>query len=116
MREPGLYQGIIPFPSVDGWVLRAPAQRPQSAGQVVGMVAHPKGHQNHRADAQERPPIRVKASLESAFLEDRQHALPLLSVQAGGPAGNGPCVQAGHVALMLTELLSPFADRHPTHP
>jgi hypothetical protein len=43
------------------------------------MVAHPEGHQNHRTDAQERPPIGVKASLESAVLEDRQHALPLLN-------------------------------------
>jgi hypothetical protein len=78
------------------------------------MVAHPKGHQHHRTDAQERPPIRLKASLTSAFVADCQHALPRLNVQAGGPAGNGTCAQAGHVALMLAELLSPFASGHPT--
>jgi hypothetical protein len=78
------------------------------------MVAHPEGHHNHRTDAQERPPIGLKASLESAVLEDRQHALPLLNVQARGPTGNGTGVQAGHVALMLADALSPFADGHPT--
>jgi hypothetical protein len=77
MREPGPYQGIIPFPSIDGWLLRAPSQRLQPTGQVVRMVAHPEGHQNDRPDAQEGPPIRLKTGLESAFVEDRQHALPL---------------------------------------
>jgi hypothetical protein len=114
MREPGLHQGIIPLPGIDSGVLWAPSQRLQSTGQVVWMVAHPEGHQNHRTDAQERPPICLKASLESAVLEDRQHALPLRDVQARGPAGNGTCVQAGHVALMLADALSPFADGHPT--
>jgi hypothetical protein len=114
MREPGPHQGIIPFPSIDRWLLRTPSQRPQPPGQIVRMVAHPERHQNHRTDAQERPPIRVKTSLESAFVEDRQHALPRLNAQAGGPAGDRPCVQAGHVALMLAALLSPFADSHPT--
>jgi hypothetical protein len=114
MREPGLHQGIIPLPGIDRGVLRAPSQRLQSTGQVVWMVAHPEGHQNHRTDAQECPPICLKAGLESAGLEDRQHALPLLNVQARGPTGNGTCVQAGHAALMLADALSPFADGHPT--
>jgi hypothetical protein len=116
MHKPGPHQGIISFPGVDCRLLRAPAQSLQPTGQVVGMVAHPKGHQDHRPDAPERPPIRVKASFESAFVEDGQHALPLLNAQAGGPTGNGTCIQAGHVALMLTKLLSPFADGHPTDP
>src|SRR3712207_6963518 len=84
MREPSPHQGIIPFPSIDSWLLRTPSQRLQPPGQIMSMVAHPKRHQNHRTDAPERPPIRVKTSLESAFFEDRQHALPLLNVQAGG--------------------------------
>jgi hypothetical protein len=78
------------------------------------MVAHPKRHQNHRTDAQERPPIRVKASFQSTVFEDRQHALPLLNTQASGAAGNGACVQAGHVASVLPELLSPLTHGHPT--
>jgi hypothetical protein len=78
------------------------------------MVAHPKGHQNHRTDAQERPPFRVKARLEGPFCEDRQHALPLLSAQAGWAAGDGACVQAGHVAAVLPELSSPLTHGHPT--
>jgi hypothetical protein len=78
------------------------------------MVAHPKRHQNHRTDAQERPPIRVKASFQSTVFEDRQHALPLLSTQASGAAGNGARVQAGHVASVLPELLSPLTHGHPT--
>jgi hypothetical protein len=78
------------------------------------MVVHPEGHQNPRPDAQECPPIRLNASLESAFLENRQYALPLLDVQTGRSAGHGARVQAGHVALTLAELLSPFADGHPT--
>jgi hypothetical protein len=43
------------------------------------MVAYTKRYQNDRTDAQERPPIRVKTSLEGAFFKDRQHALPLLN-------------------------------------
>ena len=114
MREPGLHQSVISFASIDRWLLRTPAQCLQPTSQVERMVAHPKRHQKHRTDAQERPPIRVKTSLESAFLEDRQHALPLRNVQAGGTAGYRACVQAGHIALTLAELLSPFADGHPT--
>jgi hypothetical protein len=114
MREPGPHQGLISFPGIDRGLLRTPPQRLQPPGQIVSMVAHTKRHQNYRTDALERPPIRVKTSLESAFLEDRQHTLPLLNVQAGRTAGNRACVQAGQVALMLTELLSPCADGHPT--
>lgn len=114
MRAPRPPQDIIPFPSIDRWLLRAPSQCLQSTGQVVRMVARPKGHQHHRTDAPEGPPIRLKASLESAFFEDRQHALPLLNVQAGGPAGNGMGVQTGYVAVVLPELSSPLAHSHPT--
>jgi hypothetical protein len=114
MREPGPYQGIIPFPSRDGWLLRAPSQRLQSTGQVVRMVPHPEDHQNDRTDAQEGPPICLKAGLESAFFEDRQHTLPLLNAQAAGPAGNGLCVQTAYVAVVLPELSSPLAHSHPT--
>jgi hypothetical protein len=114
MLEPGLHQGIVPFPGIDGWLLRTPSQRLQSRGEVVRIVAHPQGYQNHRPDAQKRPPIRLKTSLESAFVEDCQHALPRLNVQAAQPAGNRTCVQAGRVALMLTEVLSPCADGRPT--
>jgi hypothetical protein len=78
------------------------------------MVAHPEGHQNHRTDAQEGPPIRLKTGLESALFEDRQHALPLLNAQAGGPAGNGRGVQTAYVAVVLSELSSPLAHSHPT--
>jgi hypothetical protein len=78
------------------------------------MVIHPEGHQNHRTDAQERPPIGVKASLEGPVFEDRQHTLPLLSAQAGWAAGDGACVQAGRVAVVLPELSSPLAHSHPT--
>lgn len=116
MREPGLYQSVISFPRIDRWLLRTPSQRLQSTGQVVRMVAHSQRHQNHRTDAQERPPIRVKSGFQSPFFEDGQHALPLLSTQAGRTARNGARVQAGHVALMLAELLSPLADGHPTNP
>jgi hypothetical protein len=114
MREPGLHQGLIAFPGRDRWLLRAPSQRLQSTGQVVRMVAHPKGHQNDRTDAQERPTIGVKARLEGSLLEDRQYALPLLNTQAGRAARNRACVQAGHIALVLVELSSPLADRHAT--
>jgi hypothetical protein len=114
MREPGPYQGLIPFPSIDRWLLRTPSQGLQSTGQVVRMVAHPEGHQHDRTDAQEGPPIRLKTGLESAFFEDRQHALPLLNAQAGGPAGNGLCVQTAYVAVVLSELSSPLAHSHPT--
>ena len=51
MHEPGLHQSLILFPGIDGWLLRTPSQRLQSPGQVVRMVTHPKGYQNHRPDA-----------------------------------------------------------------
>ena len=114
MREPSPHQGVIPFPSINRWLLRTPSQRLQPPGQIMSMVAHTKGHQNHRTDAQERPPIRVKTSLESAFFEDRQHALPLLNAQAGGPAGKGTGVQTAYVAVVLSELSSPLAHSHPS--
>jgi hypothetical protein len=78
------------------------------------MGAHPEGHQNHRTDAQEGPPIRLNTGPESAFFEDRQHALPLLNTQAGGPAGKGTGVQTAYVAVVLSELSSPLAHSHPT--
>jgi hypothetical protein len=78
------------------------------------MVAHPKGHQNYRTDAQERPSIGVKAGLEGPLFEDRQHTLPLLRPQASRAARDGVGVQARHVALVLVQLSSPLADRHPT--
>jgi hypothetical protein len=114
MREPSLHQGVIPFPSINRWLLRTPSQRLQPSGQVVRMVVHPKGHQNHRTDAQERPSIGVKASLEGPLFENYQHTLPLLNPQAGRAARNGACVQARHVALVLPELSSPLADGHAT--
>ena len=114
MREPSPHPGIIPFPSLDSWLLRTPSQRLQPSGQVVRMVAHTERYKNHRTDAQERPPIRVKTSLESAFFEARQHALPLRNVQAGGPAGNGTGVQTAYVAVVLSELSSPLAHSPPT--
>jgi hypothetical protein len=114
MREPGPHQGFIPFPGIQGWLLRTPAEGFQPAGQVVRMVAPAKRHQNHRTDAQERPPIGVKAGLEGALLEDRQHALPPLSAQAGWAARHRACVPAGQIALAWVELSSPLADGHPT--
>ena len=116
MREPSLHQGVIPFPRRDRGVLRTPAQRLQPAGQVVRMVVHPKGHQNHRTDAPERQSIGVNASLEGPLCENYQHTWPLLNPQAGRAARNGACLQAGHIALVLAELSSPCADSHPTHP
>ena len=77
------------------------------------MVAHAKRHQNHGTDTPERPAIGVKARLEGSLLEDRQHALPLLNAQAGRAPRNRAFLQAGHITLVLVELSSPFADRHP---
>jgi hypothetical protein len=84
MREPGPHQGVIPFPRIDRWLLRTPSQRLQPSGQVVRMVGHTECDQNHRTEAQERPPIGVKASLEGTLFHDRQHTLPLLNPQASG--------------------------------
>jgi len=115
MREPRLHQGFISFPGIQGWLLRTPAEGFQSASQVVRVVAHAECHQDHRTDAQERPPIGVKARLEGALWEDHQHALPLPNAQTDRAARNRACVQAGHVALVSVEWSSPLADGHPTH-
>ena len=114
MCEPGLHQSVISFPSIDRGLLRTPAQRLQPTGQVVRMVAQPKRHQNQGTDAPERPPIRVEAGFQRPFFEDRQHALPLLRTQAGWASRDRACLQAGHIALVLVELLSPLADGHAT--
>jgi hypothetical protein len=114
MREPGPHQGVIPFPGIDRWLLRAPAQRLQPSGQVVCMVAHPERDQNHRPDTLERPPIGVKASLEGPLFEDCQYALPLLKPQAGRATRNRACLQAGHITLVSAELSSPLTDGHAT--
>jgi hypothetical protein len=116
MREPGLHQSVISFASIDRWLLRTPAQCLQPTSQVERMVAHPKRHQKHRTDAQERPPIRVKAGFQRPCFEDCQHALPLLSAQAGRAPRNRACLQAGHLALVLAELSSPRVDGHQTNP
>jgi hypothetical protein len=34
MREPGPHQGFIPFPGIQGWLLRTPAEGFQAAGHV----------------------------------------------------------------------------------
>jgi hypothetical protein len=80
------------------------------------MVVHAKRHHNHRPDARERPPLRLKARVQGSLLEDGQYTLPLLNTQAGWAARNRACVQAGHLALVLVELSSPCADGHPTDP
>ena len=114
MREPRPHQSVIPFTGMQGWLLWTPAEGFQPAGQVMCVVAHAEGHENHRTDAQERPPIGVKARLEGSLLEDCQHALPLPNAQVGRAARNRACVQAGHIALVSVELSSPGADGHPT--
>jgi hypothetical protein len=114
MHEPSPHQGVIPFPSIDRWLLRTPSQRLQPSGQVVRMVMHTERDQNHRTDAQERPSIGVKARPEGTLFEDRQHTLPLLKPQASRAARNGVGAQASHVALVLSELSSPLADGHTT--
>jgi hypothetical protein len=91
MHEPRPHQRVIPFTGMQGWLLWTPAEGFQPTGQVMCMVAHAEGHENHRTDAQERPPIAVKARLEGPLLEDGQHALPLLHAQAGGPGMGCVC-------------------------
>jgi hypothetical protein len=79
------------------------------------MVVHATRHHHHRSEALERPPLRrLKAHVQGPLREDGQYTLPLPNAQAGGTAGKGACAQAGHLALMLVELLSPLAHSHPT--
>jgi hypothetical protein len=66
------------------------------------------------AETTECPAPRVTASLEGTFCEDRQHARPRHSAQAGWAAGEGGVCASCAVAVMLPELSSPLADRHPT--
>ncbi len=78
------------------------------------MVVHAKRHHNHRPDALERPPLRLKARVQGSLLEDGQYTRPRLNTQAGWAARNRACAQTGHLALMLVELSGPCADSHPT--
>ncbi len=114
MGEPSLDQGVIPFPSVDCRVLRTPAERFESASQIMGMVLDATFDQNQGANPTERPTIRVKASLQGASTQHLQEMLPLVCGQAGRTPRHRFALQTPKIPRTLPELLSPFTDSRTT--
>jgi hypothetical protein len=114
MGEPSLDQGVIPFPSVDCRVLRTPAERFESARQIMGMVLDAKFDQNQGANPTERPTIRVKASLQGSPTQHLQEMLPLVCGQAGRTSRHRFALQTPKIPRTLPELLCPFTDSRTT--
>jgi hypothetical protein len=77
MPQPGLDQGIIAFPGVHRRVLRTPAERSESARQVMGMVLNAEFNQNQGANPAKCPSIRVEAGLQCSLSQHLQQGLPL---------------------------------------
>ena len=112
--EPGSDELIVPLLGIDGRALRAPAQSFQALCDIMGMVVHPKLHENQRPNPTERPPIRGKTGLQGPVLKPAQHLGPLCSRQPRRPARDDSIFQTPNVALMLSKALSSPTDRHPT--
>ena len=74
------------------------------------VVCDPLWHKNHRANATERPTIRVKAGLQSASTQHPQPWLPRLGGEARRAPRDAMRVQTAKVALVSPQLLSPSAD------
>ena len=112
--EPGPDKLIVPLLGIEGRALRAPAQGLQAACDVMGVVIHPKLHQDQRPDPTERPPICVKTGVQRPVFEQGQHLVPLFSRQPRRPARDAPVFQTPDVALVLGQALGPSADGHST--
>jgi hypothetical protein len=115
MCEPGPDQGVIPFPRVDRWVLRTPAERFESASQIMGMVLDAKFDKYEGANPAECPTIRVKAGLQRSLTQHLQQVLPLVCGQAGRTSRHRSVLQTPKITLALPELLRPFTDRRATN-
>jgi hypothetical protein len=115
MCQPGLDQGIIPFPGRHRRVLRTPAEGFESASQVTGMVLDAELGQNQGADPEERPSIRVEAGLQCSLSQHLQQGLPLPSGQAWRTALRWSIPQTLKVTFASQQLLGPSADRRATH-
>jgi hypothetical protein len=114
MGEPSLDQGVIPFPSVDCRVLRTPAERCESARQIMGMVRDATCDQHQGANPTERPTIRVKASLQCSPTQHLQEMLPLVCGQAGRTPRHRFALQTPKIPRTLPEWLSPCSDSRTT--
>ena len=118
MGEPGLHQGLIPFPRLDGWRLWTPPEGLQPTGQIMGMVVDATLHHNQRTDPLECPALCLKTRLERSLSEPLQYVLPLGCGQSWRTARHWAALQAGEIIWVLPEVFRPMADRHPTdaHP
>ncbi len=114
MGEPSLDQGVIPFPRVDCRVLRTPAERFESARQRVGMGLDATFDQHQGANATERPPSRVKASLQGSPTQHLQEMWPRVCGQAGRTPRHRFALQTPKIPRTLPELLSPLTDSRTT--
>jgi hypothetical protein len=113
-HEPGSDERIVPLPGTGGRALRAPAQGFQAPCEMLGLVVHTALHQHQRPTPAQRPPIRVKAGLPCPVLKPSQYLGPWSSRQPRRPTREAAIAQPPHVALMLSQALSPPAARHPT--
>jgi hypothetical protein len=98
-----LDQGVITLPSVDRRVLRTPAERVESMREIMRLVRDTKCNQHDGANPAGRPSVRVKAGL--------QQVLPRLWGETGRAPRYAALFQTAKVALGLSQLLPPSADR-----
>ena len=80
------------------------------------MVHDTKFNKNHRANAAERPTIRVKAGPQSASTQHPQQVLPLLWGETRRAPKYAVLFQTVKVALAVPQLLSPSADSRAANP
>jgi hypothetical protein len=111
LPQPGLDQGLITLPSVDRRVLRTPAERVEPVREIMRMVCDTKFNHNDGANPAERPSIRVKAGLQGASSQHLQQVLPLRWGETGWAPRYAALGQTAKVALVLSQLLRPLADR-----
>jgi hypothetical protein len=115
MGQPGWDQGVITFPGIDRWVLRAPAEGFESAGQIMGMVPHTKFDQDQGANPAERPTLRLKACLQCAPAQHLPQALPLVCGQAGRTSRHRSVLQTPKITPAVPKWLGPGTDSRAAH-
>jgi hypothetical protein len=75
------------------------------------MVHDTEFNQNDGANPAERPSIRVKAGLQCASPQHLQQVLPLLWGETGWAPRYAALGQTAKVAMVVSQLLRPSADR-----
>ena len=114
LRQPGLDQGLITLPRVDGRGLRTPAERVEPRREIMRMGRDTTCHQHDGANPAERPPLRVKAGLPCASPQHVPQVRPRLWGEPGRASRDAALAQTAKVALVFSPSRRPAADRGAT--